>query len=54
MPLQRSRRPAKRATPLRSALARGRREREQEQRWLKRRIEYLTLGQKITRTGSWA
>jgi hypothetical protein len=35
-------------------LARELREGEQEQRWLRRRIEYLTLGQKITRTGSWA
>ena len=35
-------------------LAQELREREQEQRWLRRRIEYLTLGQKITRTGSWA
>jgi PAS domain S-box-containing protein len=36
------------------SLARKLRDREQEQRWLRRRIEYLTLGQKITRTGSWA
>jgi PAS domain S-box-containing protein len=36
------------------SLARELREREQEQRGLRRRIEYLTLGQKITRTGSWA
>ena len=37
-----------------AALAQELREHEQEQHWLKRRIDYLTLGQKITRTGSWA
>ena len=36
------------------SLAQELREREQEQRGLRRRIEYLTLGQKISRTGSWA
>jgi PAS domain S-box-containing protein len=30
------------------------REHQQEQQWLRRRMEYLLLGQKITRTGSWA
>jgi len=35
-------------------LAKELREHEQERQWLRRRMEYLVLGQKITRTGSWA
>jgi PAS domain S-box-containing protein len=36
------------------SLARELKKHEQEQQWLRRRMEYLLLGQKITRTGSWA
>ena len=37
-----------------AALAQMLKEHEQEQQRLRRRMDYLTLGQKITRTGSWA
>jgi PAS domain S-box-containing protein len=36
------------------SLARALKKHEQEQQSLRRRMEYLLLGQKITRTGSWA
>ena len=36
------------------SLAQELKKHEQEQQWLRRRMEYLVLGQKITRTGSWA